>query len=172
VSSSGRDVVIRRLPPDDWRLFREIRLRALTEAPAAFSATLAEATRLDEPAWRARLATRAQFIALLGVKPVGTAGGIRTGSGAELISMWVDPTARGAGIGDRLVQAVLDWAHNQGADAVELWVASGNEAAERLYARNGFRRTGDSQPMAEDRPDRCEFAMRCSLGAAERSQRR
>lgn len=164
---AGKPVTVHRLVPDDWRRFREIRLRALAEAPAAFSSTLAEALQLDAAAWRTRLATRAQFLATISSEPVGTAGGIETESGPELISMWVDPRVRGSGVGDRLVRAVLDWAAAQGFDSVLLWVASGNEAAERLYARHGFRRTGASQPMTQGGRDRCEVAMRCELTAEQ-----
>ncbi len=160
---TGQPVTVRRLGPDDWARFREIRLQALAEAPAAFSSTLAEALQLDEAAWRARLATRAQFLATVSSEAVGTAGGVVTDSGPELISMWVDPQVRGSGVGDQLVRAVLEWAMHAEYESVLLWVASGNEAAERLYARHGFRRTGASQPMTEGRPERCEIAMRCDL---------
>ncbi len=160
---AGQPVSVRQLRPDDWERFREIRLRALAEAPVAFSSTLAEALELGEAAWRARLAARAQFVATVSSEAVGTAGGVVTESGPELISMWVDPRARGSGVGDRLVRAVLDWAAQQGFDSVLLWVASGNAAAERLYARHGFRRTGDVQAMTEGRPERCEIAMRREL---------
>jgi GNAT superfamily N-acetyltransferase len=40
----------------------------------------------------------------------------------ELISMWVSPAGRGKGIGDRLVQAVAQWARLQGAAALRLGV--------------------------------------------------
>jgi GNAT superfamily N-acetyltransferase len=157
---------VRRLAGKDWAAFREIRLRALTESPAAFSSTLAEAISLDEAAWRARLGGRAQFIAIVGADPIGTAGGIATGSGAELISMWVDPRFRRAGVGDRLVRAVLGWARRQGYSSVHLWVAAGNEAAERLYRRHGFVRTGEIQPMGAGSGGRCELAMTCRLDPA------
>jgi GNAT superfamily N-acetyltransferase len=63
--------------------------------------------------------------------------------GAVLTSLWVDPTSRGKGIGDRLVQTVVDWSKGTGISQLLLWVADGNAHAERLYARNGFTRTGD-----------------------------
>ena len=46
---------IERLGPDDWQEFREIRLRALADAPTAFGMTLADAEQQTEDAWRARL---------------------------------------------------------------------------------------------------------------------
>ncbi|HEY0492010.1 MAG TPA: GNAT family N-acetyltransferase, partial [Candidatus Dormibacteraeota bacterium] len=91
-------LIVRRLGPADWEEFRQIRLRALAEAPEAFSSTLADAVRLDQREWMERLAGRAQFLALTGPISVGTAGGIQAESCAELISMWVDPSCRRSGV--------------------------------------------------------------------------
>ena len=156
-------VTVRRLRPDDWREFRQIRLRALADAPAAFSSTLEQAGKLDEAAWRGRLAGRAQFIAESGGRPVGTAAGLEEGRAVELISMWVDPQARGAGVGDLLVKAVLDWARAGGKASIVLWVVEGNLPAERLYRRHGFARSGSRQPVDPAEPGRQEFEMRLSL---------
>jgi len=156
-------LAVRRLSPDDWEEFRRIRLRALAEAPEAFSSTLAQAIHLEEAEWRHRLGSRAQFIALAGPEAVGTAGGIETDARAELISMWVDPAARRSGVGARLVSAVVEWARSRGHSTLWLWVVEGNHAAERLYAGQGFTRTGKSQSVDGQRPTRREVEMRLSL---------
>lgn len=48
--------------PEDWVEFREIRLRALADAPDAFGATLAEAQEQTEEGWRSRLASEAPIL--------------------------------------------------------------------------------------------------------------
>jgi GNAT superfamily N-acetyltransferase len=155
------DIRIRRLEPDDWRTYREVRLASLRDAPNAFGSTAAEEAPLSAARWRDRLTKRAQFAACLGDGVVGTAGGITSddGSAAELVSMWVAASARGRGIGDALVTAVLAWAAAEGFGQVQLWVSEDNVPAERLYARHGFRRTGAVQPVVADQPDRLEFEM-------------
>ena len=155
------EVGLRRLTTADWRVYRELRLAALADAPYAFGSTLEEEQTLTEADWRKRLGTREQFVAYLDGAPAGTVAGVRSddSSRAELVSMWVRPQARGQGVGSVLVNAVLDWASRAGYSEVRLWVSEGNGAAERLYARHEFVRTGQTQPIRADDPTRLEFAM-------------
>jgi GNAT superfamily N-acetyltransferase len=126
------------------------------EAPYAFGSTWeGEVNRSDED-WRQAVASRQRFVAVLDDQVVGMAAGGEsniTGT-AALTSLWVDPGARGQGVGDRLVTAVLEWAKAEGFNQVLLWVTEGNSRAESLYGRNGFTRTGDviTEP-------KCEFEM-------------
>ena len=154
-----------RLTPATWREYRAIRLAALAEAPSAFGSMLAEARRLRAADWRARLAQRVQFVVRHRGAAVGTVAGL-VEDGAELVSLWVHPAWRGRGVGDRLMQAVLDWARQEGHTEVRLWVTADNEPAERLYARHGFVRTGQSQPVTPGDPMRREIAMACALDTA------
>jgi ribosomal protein S18 acetylase RimI-like enzyme len=86
-----------------------------------------------------------------------------TGPGvAQLVSMWVDPAARGRGVGDLLVRQVLGWARAHGFAEVRLWVSEGNEHAERLYARHGFQRTGAEQPV-RGKAGVMELGMACRI---------
>ena len=59
--------------------------------------------------------------------------------------MWVRPQARGAGVADRLVTAVLARAKAAGAARVTLWVAISNDRARAFYQRMGFVPTGRRQ---------------------------
>ena len=165
-------VAIRRLDEADWEQFREIRLRALRQDPEAFSATAAEAERLTEAEWRARLRTRAAFVAENAGRLVGLVSGIAAEpsergahpDAAELISMWVDPEYRGKGIADQLVEVVAGWAAADGYARLRLCVVEGNRAAERLYLRCHFRPTGERQPLG--RGNRMESVMERPLKAA------
>ena len=145
-------IEIRRLSPDDWHAFRALRLAALAGAPDAFGTTVAEVTTWTEARWRARLSDVAQWIAWIDGAPAGTVGF----DGDELISMWVEPPARGRGVGDALVATVVAAAAGR---RVRLWVTVGNEPAIRLYARHGFVATGEVQPVDARDPARLELAM-------------
>jgi ribosomal protein S18 acetylase RimI-like enzyme len=57
------------------------------------------------------------------------------------VDLWVEPAARGAGLGARLVEALVAALVQRGADRVVLNVASRNPRAQRLFRRLGFRPT-------------------------------
>ncbi len=169
------DVEIRRIRADEGQRLREVRLRALQESPGAFSSTFEESRHRPRAEWEDMAGNgaigrrRVMFVAepADGRSPfLGLAGGFapesRPGS-VELISMWVDPTNRGGGIGAGLVDAVVDWARAGDARHVELWVVEGNEPAIALYRRCGFVPTSDRKPYP-NRPDQDELRMALRIG--------
>ncbi len=142
-------LAVQTLTPDDWRIWRQVRLAALVDAPQAFGAQLSDWTGEGdtEERWRGRLALERSrnVIALLAGAAVGMASGVVDSAAADchVISMWVSPEERGRGVGDLVLQAIEEWASSSGARRLRLAVASGNPAAEYLYRRNGFQPTGE-----------------------------
>ena len=63
------------------------------------------------------------------------------GACGYLHDVYVDVGARRSGTGKKLVRAVLEWAASKGAPRTVLWSAARNHAAQRLFARLGFRHT-------------------------------
>jgi GNAT superfamily N-acetyltransferase len=135
---------IRTIGPEDWELFREVRLAALREAPYAFGSKFEVEATASEESWRHRVIDRTRFVAEVERQVVGTVG---AGAGefagtAVLTALWVDPRFRGQGVGSALVGVVVEWAGSQDCSQVLLWVTEVNKTAERLYKRHGFSRTG------------------------------
>lgn len=146
---------VRRLEPRDASLLRALRLRALREAPEAYGSTYEREVAFDDERWAARLAPDAN--PHFAVDDVGLAAGMRDGDVADLVALWVDPAARGTGVADALVAAVLDWARSEGLATVRLHVTAGNAAAERVYARHGFAPTGTTYVRERDGRDVLEL---------------
>jgi len=153
----------RRVRPDDSDLLKRVRLAALLDTPTAFASTFAAESQATDERWAALAEQRsagpdhATFFAVDGDDAVGLVGGHRIDTGTvQLVSMWTAPVARGNGVGEMLVGAVVEWAAGA---AVELWVTRGNDAAQRLYERCGFAETGDSQVLPSD-PCKDEVRMR------------
>jgi ribosomal protein S18 acetylase RimI-like enzyme len=63
------------------------------------------------------------------------------GPAGVLYDIVVDPAHREQGVGRALLDATLDAFKAKGAPRVVLSTAEGNESAQRLFARAGFRRT-------------------------------
>lgn len=80
------------------------------------------------------------WIAELDGRPVGCVMCVRdeTPATARLRLLLVEPDARGLGIGDRLVTAVVDFAREVGYRDLVLWTNDILAAARRLYQRHGF----------------------------------
>ncbi|MXO65065.1 GNAT family N-acetyltransferase [Altericroceibacterium endophyticum] len=57
--------------------------------------------------------------------------------------LYTDPAMTGRGLGAQLMDWVIDYARQTGADAVQLSVYSENFGAQRFYARYGFSKIAD-----------------------------
>jgi ribosomal protein S18 acetylase RimI-like enzyme len=152
VCGSTRKVTeVVKVSPDSWRMWRELRLAALAEAPSAFGSTLAEWSRAGdtEQRWRARLEDVAlNLVVMCDGEAAGMVSAAAPGDGrpAELMSLWVAPSSRGRGVGDEAIRQVLAWVReNFAATAVELSVKIDNNHAIRLYERHGFIDAGPSR---------------------------
>jgi GNAT superfamily N-acetyltransferase len=149
------EIEIRPLEPNDWEIYRAVRLAALQQSPECFGRSYQQEKDGTETRWRVFVQERTRFAAMVEGKPVGTISvGPATWTGAAAItSAWVDPTHRCRGIGKRLVAAALGWVRRNGLYQVFLRVNQGCDAAERLYCRHGFKRTGDSGDLGDGRVD-------------------
>lgn len=142
---------VRVLGGQDWATWRDIRLRALEDSPAAFGSTYARELGFSEHVWRERLeghATVAVLVEHQG-RPVGMGGGYPDRPGLlHVVAMWVDPSVRGHGVGHLVLDGVRRRGEQRGL-GLHLDVAQSNAAARRSYERYGFVATGETRPLRE-----------------------
>jgi ribosomal protein S18 acetylase RimI-like enzyme len=145
----------RTVRPDEWRELREIRLRALADAPNAFGATLAEEAADRDEVWQHR-ANRPNGTAVVAVDASGRLVGMASSGPAPerpeiaaVYGMWVDPAARGQGLGAAMIGVLADWAAEAGYESIGLGVTIGNGPAIGLYERLGFTDTGLRYPLRD-----------------------
>jgi len=163
--------IVRPITPADVLAFKTTRLRALQDTPLAFSSTFEKESKFPDSEWLARVERMngekgIGFLALDGEIPCGIVASFlaeKDAARADLVSMWTAPTYRRRGIGQMLVNAVMQWARIRNARTLVLLVASNNESAIRFYEALGFTRTGRTEPYPLD-PTAIECEMVCSLG--------
>lgn len=145
---------IQRLSRDEGRRLRTIRLRALADAPDAFGSTYAEVAARPLESWPQQLQEIATFVAVREGEDVGLVRCARDAQHRDtawLISMWVAPEARGQGVGDALIDAVIAYARSSGTSRLLLEVGDHNHQAIALYARKGFKPTGETGTLPAPR---------------------
>jgi ribosomal protein S18 acetylase RimI-like enzyme len=135
-------IQIRRLRPADAALFRDIRLEGLRLNPEAFGSTFEAENARPVAFFAERLGGSKIIGAFQGSELVGIAGlligqGQKEAHKGRLVGMYVRPGARKSGVGQRLVEAIIE-AARQSVELIQLSVVSDNEAARRLYERLGF----------------------------------
>lgn len=141
---------IRRLTPEDATGYRALRLRAFKDHPDAFTSSYEEEVIKPVTTSAKRLAADSSGI-FWGAFEGGTLAGmvgldheprIKNRHKAVVIGMYVAPEFAGRGIGRELLATLLDHARNGPLELLVLTVTRGNEGAEQLYLKTGFKSFG------------------------------
>jgi ribosomal protein S18 acetylase RimI-like enzyme len=159
-------IAIEPITPLNASLFKTVRLRALQDAPHAFSAAYAKEFQLTDSDWMKRVErwngeTGAGFLAMDEHTACGIAGSFldqNDATRAHLVSMWTAPSHRQRGVGRLLVDSVSKWGKGRNARILRLMVTGNNEPAINFYQRLGFTRTGRTEPYPND-PTAIEYEM-------------
>ena len=145
-------ITIRRIKKEECDVYKEVRLRALKEAPYAFSTTYDSAMQRSDDMWKQQVfgaatgADQAIFIVLSEEKiTIGLAALYRSSTdqkSGEMAQVWISPEYRRRGIGKELLDKVIHWGKENGIADFEARIMEGNEQAIAFYKKNNFTETG------------------------------
>jgi GNAT superfamily N-acetyltransferase len=124
-------MVIHALAATDVSRFRKIRLRALNDAPHAFATTHDDAQDWPLVKWHELFSGLVALVATERGEDIGkarVAADLEESDATRLASLWVDPVARGRGVGSALIDAAVVWARSGTFDRVLLDAAADNMA--------------------------------------------
>jgi ribosomal protein S18 acetylase RimI-like enzyme len=157
------DILIVRLKPEKWQLYKQLRLESLLNDPQAFGPTYASTLQNPDSFWQGRLqdaqvGERSWLLfAREGDRLVGMIGAFREAGGeaggetAHIVSVYVSPDRRGQGIGRALMEAILAEVSQQaGIRKAVLGVTQTQAAAVALYKRFGFQVVGEKSGVMSD----------------------
>jgi RimJ/RimL family protein N-acetyltransferase len=124
-----------------------MRLTSLRESPFAFTSTYESALNRSDESWveqadsTAQGSDRATFIAFSGDSPVGIAALYRVKEkmdAGEVLQVWVAPEYRSKGVAVDIMDAVFQWARENGFRKIICTITKGNTRALRFYRKCGF----------------------------------
>lgn len=141
-------VVIRQLGNDDAPAYQALRLEGLRNVPSAFGSSEREEAHFTQEQVEARLTGSLPDIATFGAWLDGRMVGVvtviantrqKTAHKAMIAAMYVTESARGRGVGRKLMEAAIAYARTlPQVEELDLAVTVGNETARRLYLSLGF----------------------------------
>jgi len=143
-----------RLQTGEGQRLKEIRLLSLKSDPDAFGSTYETAVCWDDQNWEGQVKNLPTFLAHHENQDVGMVRIVKDkddDSVAWIISMWVNPNARGLGIGKGLISQTIEWAKFEQCKVIKLDVADQNFSAVKLYERMGFQENGEVGSLPEPR---------------------
>lgn len=169
-------MIIRRLSPDDLTAYRNLRLECIEANPSAVSFSYDEESELPPDQMRQRLVHtphQAMFGAFDGANLMAMAGFRREPRTkihhrGDIFGVYVAPAARGTGLSQKLLEALLDHVRTiPEMVVVNLSVRTTNDPARALYRRLGFDVTGiDKRAIFADGAYHDEERMTLDLDAA------
>ena len=135
------DIEIRALTPDDWELYREIRIRALEESPEAFKMRPEEAREQPAEFWIDTLDHEHWYVAFAFDAPIGL-GGIKPlpedDTQYEIVGVWIEPHYRGTGIFETLVKEGSEHCIRKGITQLYASIFTGNGHSKTACEHEGF----------------------------------
>ena len=151
-------IQIRRINRGEWEVYRNLRLQALKDSPAAFGSTYGEAIRRSPKSWQEQAdsaavgSERCTVVAFSEDVPIGMACVYKCGGSEEesdLLQVWVAPEFRGSGAAVSVIDELVAWCEQNGVMRIYAGVIESNRRVLSFYRRLGYEQT-DLREYSED----------------------
>lgn len=143
-------IVVEQMKREDWPAVREIYRAGIDTAQASFETHVP-----DWEKWNAKYREPFRFVArddngnVQGWAALTEMSARRVYAGVREISVYVAPAARGSGVGEALLRALIDASERAGIWMLQSGVFLENEASIRLHKKCGFREVGRRERIAK-----------------------
>ncbi|HET6692262.1 MAG TPA: GNAT family N-acetyltransferase [Miltoncostaeaceae bacterium] len=146
---AGPELEIVEMRPRDWDRVAEIFAEGIATGDSTFETEVPTWER-----WDADHLPEPRLVARLGDRVVGWGAANRTSirrvyRGVAEVSVYVAEEARGEGVGQPLLTALAEAAHDAGLWTLEAIVIDGNTASARMVEACGFRLVGRRERLGE-----------------------
>jgi len=141
------NIVIRRIAPYEWPIYKEIRLESLKDSPEAFSTRYEDARKRSEKTWEDQVTGLAGseneccYLVFEDEECIGLAAIYRNKENreeAEICQVYLKKEKRGRKIGNRLMKQILAWVKKTDVKTVKAVISNGNRKVIRFYEKCGF----------------------------------
>lgn len=142
-------IEIRPFNPEEWALYKALRLKALDSDPRFFCESLEEAKARPDEYWQSHLLDQQgavfgvfRFGVLIGMTGIALDKDDPKGETAKLWGSWLEPAWRGKGLSRKMYETRLDWAKKHPAvKRVTVSHRKSNAVSKRANQRWGFKFT-------------------------------
>lgn len=149
---------VRKLEEKDWRIFSEIRLRALQTDPKVFGSTYEREAELPEAEWRSLLSESDTGIFAVfddngpvGITAIAVDRNDPSKKTAVLWGSWLEPDVREKGLSKLFYEARIGWARNHpGIDRIIVSHRESNVASKFANQKFGFVGTHTTEKIWTD----------------------
>ncbi len=147
---------IRLFTPDEWPLYKTVRLKALRSDPKVFGSSFAREEPRPEAEWRQALERKDMgvFGVFDGEQVIGMTGVVidKDDAGiAKLWGSWLEPLWRSKGVSEDMYRARIDWAReHETAKKIVVAHRASNIASKKANQKHGFVMTGSAPHLWHD----------------------
>ena len=146
------DIVIniRRIVPNEYEIYRSIRLKSLQEDPYAYSTKYDEANKRANQSWIDQVNEMAlsqdvcAFLVFDNQEAIGLCGLYRNRENkreGEIVQVWINNAYRSCGIAKEMITKIMEWAKDNKINSIIAKVYLNNPRAIRFYEKIGFEST-------------------------------